>query len=154
MSSSRDLLAREAGSLVGRLRTWTAVRYAAQALPGHTRADVVHHLAAELAALSGAPVRLPRLDGDLVLADQLAVAADDLVRSAPGDDVAGRPPRTCSCTARTCSTSPSPRAWPSGCLPQRAPGRRSRPVRADRSGAGTPTREPPEGSPRAGSAEN
>lgn len=89
MSSSRDLLAREAGSLVGRLRTWTAVRYAAQALPGHTRADVVHHLAAELAALSGAPVRLPRLDGDLVLADQLAVAADDLVRSAPGDDVAG-----------------------------------------------------------------
>jgi hypothetical protein len=42
----------------------------------------VHHLAQWLADAAGeAPVRLPRLDSDLALPDQLAVTADDLVRS-------------------------------------------------------------------------
>ena len=42
----------------------------------------MHHLAQWLADAGGeAPVRLPRLDSDLALPDQLAVTADDLVRS-------------------------------------------------------------------------
>ncbi|MDP9436194.1 MAG: hypothetical protein M3P93_13805 [Actinomycetota bacterium] len=83
------MLAREAGSLVERLRLWTPQRFAAAVVPGRSRGDVVHHLAQALADLEGAaPVRLPRLDSDLALPDQLAVTADDLVRSGPPDDVA------------------------------------------------------------------
>lgn len=82
------LLAREAGSLVERLRLFTAARWSAQALPYGTRGDLVHHLAVELVRACGETDRpLPRL-ADLGLADQLAVTADDLVRSQPGVEVA------------------------------------------------------------------
>ena len=82
MSEAGDLLAREARSLVERLRVWTPARWAAEAPPYGTRGDVVHHLAQELATRAGeAPTRLPRLDSDLALPDQLAVTADDLVRA-------------------------------------------------------------------------
>ena len=88
-----DLLRRESRSLVQRLRLWTPARYAAAAPPWGTRGDLVRHLAqacADAAAeLEGEPRRtLPRLDNDLGLADQLAVTSDDLVRAAPGDDLA------------------------------------------------------------------
>ncbi len=84
-----ELLDREARSLVQRLRVWTPARWAAAVRPGVSRADLVHHLAAALAALGGeAPVPLPRLDADLALPDQLAVVAADLVRLGPPDDVA------------------------------------------------------------------
>lgn len=87
------LLRRESRSLVQRLRLWTPARYAAAAAPWGTRGDLVLHLAqacADAAAdLERAPRRtLPRLDSDLGLADQLAVTSDDLVRAAPGDDLA------------------------------------------------------------------
>lgn len=87
------LLAREARSLVQRLRLWTPTRYAAAAPRLGTRGDVVHHLAQALADtaadLQGAGRRpLPRLDSDLGLADQLAVTADDLVRCGPTPGVA------------------------------------------------------------------
>lgn len=90
------LLAREAGSLAQRLRLWTPARWAARAAgdgadspSGPSRADAVHHLAQSLVDLAGeAPVALPRLDSDLLLPDQLAVAADDLVRSGPDAEVA------------------------------------------------------------------
>ena len=79
----------EARSLVERLRVWTPTRWAAAAPPFGTRGDLVHHLAQAFAAQeSDHP--LPRLDSDLALPDQLAVTADDLVRSrrATVEDVA------------------------------------------------------------------
>jgi hypothetical protein len=79
VSDAADLLAREARSLVDRLRLWTPARWAAAAPPYGTRGDLVHHLAAAFAA-EETDLLLPRLD-DLVLPDQLAVTADDLVRS-------------------------------------------------------------------------
>ena len=91
--SPADLLRRESRSLVQRLRLWTPARYAASAPPWGTRGDLVHHLAQALADAAadaeGGPRRpLPRLDSDLGLADQLAVTADDLVRTGPPDAVA------------------------------------------------------------------
>ncbi|MCU1674422.1 MAG: hypothetical protein JWN77_2535 [Frankiales bacterium] len=80
MPVAADLLAREARSLVDRLRLWTPARWAAEAAPYGTRADLVHHLAASFAAAE-TDRPLPRLDSDLALPDQLAVTADDLVRS-------------------------------------------------------------------------
>jgi hypothetical protein len=93
MTDLQALLAREAASLVTRLRLWTPARWAAAAPVVGTRADVVHHLAQrcadDAAVLEGQPRRLlPRLDSDLGLPDQLAVTADDLVRAGPPDDVA------------------------------------------------------------------
>ena len=87
------LLRRESRSLVQRLRLWTPARYAAAAPPFATRGELVHHLAQALAdqaaALEGARCRrLPHLDDDLGLADQLAVTADDLVRAGPGAEQA------------------------------------------------------------------
>jgi hypothetical protein len=87
------LLAREARGLVDRLRLWTPARWAASAPVLGSRAGVVHHLAQALAdaaaAAEGEPARLlPRLDADLALPDQLAVTADDLVRSRPSARVA------------------------------------------------------------------
>jgi hypothetical protein len=81
-----DLLAREARSLVQRLRLWTPQRWAASpgdAAPAYgTRADLVHHLAASFVHAAGETERaLPRLSTDLALPDQLAVTADDLVHS-------------------------------------------------------------------------
>ena len=82
------LLAREAASLVARLRLFTPARWAAEALPFGTRGDLVHHLAAALVLAAGETDEpLPRLD-DLGLADQLAVTADDLVRVGPSAEVA------------------------------------------------------------------
>jgi len=88
-----ELLRRESRSLVQRLRLWTPARYAAAAPPWGTRGDLVLHLAqahADAAAdLEGEPRRrVPRLDSDLALADQLAVTSDDLVRAHPDDDAA------------------------------------------------------------------
>lgn len=86
MTEPGALLAREAASLVARLRLFTPARWSAALAPYGTRADAVHHLAQALADAEGqAPVRLPRLDGDLALPDQLAVTADDLVRSGRAD---------------------------------------------------------------------
>jgi hypothetical protein len=81
-----ELFGREARSLVERLRLWTPQRWAAS--PGDTapsygtRADLAHHLAQSFVAAAGeTDLPLPRLDSDLALPDQLAVTADDLVRS-------------------------------------------------------------------------
>jgi hypothetical protein len=87
------LLRRESRSLVQRLRLWTPARWAAGAPPHDSRADLVHHLAQDLAdraADAEGVLRrvLPRLDSDLGLPDQLAVTADDLVRAAPPVQVA------------------------------------------------------------------
>ena len=85
-----ELLAREAASLVARLRPWTPARWTAQ-LDGWTRAEVVHHLAQSFADAAGeAPVPLPVLDSPLALPDQLAVTADDLVRLRPPEQTALR----------------------------------------------------------------
>lgn len=79
------LLAREAASFVARLRLFTPARWAAAAPSGGSRADVVHHLCSWLAEEAGeAPGPVPRLDSDLALPDQLAVTADDLVRTGRG----------------------------------------------------------------------
>jgi len=81
-----ELLTREARSLVDRLRLWTPGRWAASsgrtAPPYGTRGDLVHHLARTFAAAADETCHpLPRLDSDLALPDQLAVTADDLVRT-------------------------------------------------------------------------
>lgn len=78
--------------LVQRLRLWTPARWAAACDPWGTRADVVRHLAqwcADRAAeAEGAPRReLPVLAPDLLVVDQLAVTGDDLLRTAPGEDL-------------------------------------------------------------------
>lgn len=79
------LLAKEAASFVARLRLFTPARWAAAAPELGSRADVVHHLCGWLAEAAGeAPVPVPRLDSDLALPDQLAVTADDLVRTGRG----------------------------------------------------------------------
>lgn len=85
-----ELLAKELASLVQRVRTWTPSRWAAEALPFGTRADLGRHLAQWLAdraaELEGEPGRaLPVLHPDLLVADQLAVTGDDLLRAGPSD---------------------------------------------------------------------
>jgi hypothetical protein len=89
---SEDLLGKEVHSLVQRLRLWTPARWAAAADPWGTRADLGRHLAqwfADRAAdAEGLPRRaLPVLHPDLLVADQLAVTGDDLVRAAPTGQV-------------------------------------------------------------------
>ena len=82
MPDAAELLAREARSLVERLRLWTPQRWAAAAPPYGTRGDLAHHLAQAFVTATGETDRpLPRLDSDLALPDQLAVTADDLVRA-------------------------------------------------------------------------
>lgn len=86
MADPAELLAREARSLVERLRLWTPQRWAASpgdaAPPYGTRGDLVHHLAqAFVTAAAETDTPLPRLETDLALPDQLAVTADDLVRA-------------------------------------------------------------------------
>jgi hypothetical protein len=81
-----ELFAREARSLVERLRLWTPQRWVASpgdAAPSYrTRGDLAHHLAQSFVSAAGETDRpLPRLDSDLALPDQLAVTADDLVRA-------------------------------------------------------------------------
>jgi hypothetical protein len=90
-SAAQELLAKEVGSLVGRLRLWTPQRWAATADPWGTRADLGRHLAQwfadQAAGAEGQPLRqLPVLHPDLLVADQLAVTGDDLVGAAPADE--------------------------------------------------------------------
>lgn len=92
---AQELFRREAAALVDRLRLWTPARWAAAAPVLGTRADVVHHLAQALADaaadLEGHPRhRLPRPELDAVLADQLAVTAQDLRQAGPPHPVAVR----------------------------------------------------------------
>jgi hypothetical protein len=89
-TDAQQLLAKEIGSLVQRLRPWTPARWSAAAPQWGTRADLGRHLAQWLAdraaELEGSPVRpLPVLHPDLLVADQLAVTGDDLVRALPDD---------------------------------------------------------------------
>ena len=82
MPDAAELFAREARSLVERLRLWTPQRWSAAAAPYGTRGDLVPHLAQSFVTAAGETDRpLPRLDSDLALPDQLAVTADDLVRT-------------------------------------------------------------------------
>ena len=90
MPDAAEVFAREARSLVERLRVWTPQRWAASpgdAAPSYqTRGELVHHLAQSFVTSAGeSATPLPRLDSDLVLPDQLAVTADDLVRSGRAD---------------------------------------------------------------------
>lgn len=90
MSADTELLAKELGSLVQRLRLWTPARWAAAAEPWGTRADLGRHLAQaladEAASLEGTgPRTLPVLHPDLLVADQVAVTGDDLLRCGPDD---------------------------------------------------------------------
>jgi hypothetical protein len=85
-------MAKEVGSLVQRLRMWTPARWSAAADPWGTRADLGRHLAQAFAGiaaeLEGESRRmLPVLRPDLLVADQLAITGDDLVRCAPSDGV-------------------------------------------------------------------
>lgn len=90
MSDAQAVLRKEVAALVDRLRRWTPSRWAVAADPWGTRADLGRHLAQAFAdaaaALEGGPDRvLPRLDHDLLVADQLAVTGDDLLRAGPPD---------------------------------------------------------------------
>ncbi|HEX5595847.1 MAG TPA: hypothetical protein VFX61_07490 [Micromonosporaceae bacterium] len=82
LSRAVDLFVRQVGH-------WTAPRWAAQAAGGDvSRADLVYRLAQQIADLAaeaeGQPRRrLPRLDNDLALPDQLRVVAADLAAVAP-----------------------------------------------------------------------
>ncbi|HST63777.1 MAG TPA: hypothetical protein VLM05_01200 [Mycobacteriales bacterium] len=72
-------------TLLSRLRRWTADGWAVPAAGGGTRADAAAAAVQRLADLGadaeGRPRRpVPRL-GDTVLADQLAVMLDDVVRT-------------------------------------------------------------------------
>jgi hypothetical protein len=87
-SDAQVQLAKEIGSLVQRLRLWTPARWAATAEPWGTRADLGRHLAQALVAAAGeVALVLPVLHPDLLVADQLAVTGDDLVRTGPPDAV-------------------------------------------------------------------
>ena len=92
-SAPQALLAKEIASFVQRLRLLTPPRWKAELGHGGTRADVARHLAqalADAAAPSGETRRvLPVLAVDLLVADQLAVTGDDVLRSAPEDDSCG-----------------------------------------------------------------
>lgn len=85
---SEDLFRKELAVLVQRLRLWTPSRWAASCPPWGSRADAVRHLAqwcADLAADGEGTARrqLPVLSPDLLVADQLAVTGDDLLRVRP-----------------------------------------------------------------------
>jgi hypothetical protein len=94
LTADPALLAKEVRSLVDRLRLWTPARWAAEAEPWGTRADLGRHLASwfadAAAAVEGSDLHdLPVLTPDLLVADQLAVTGDDLVRSSPPADLCG-----------------------------------------------------------------
>jgi hypothetical protein len=81
-------LAKEIGSLVQRLRLWTPTRWAATVDPWGTRADLGRHVAQAFVVAAGeVELALPVLHPDLLVADQLAVTGDDLVRTGPSDRV-------------------------------------------------------------------
>ncbi|GGM19846.1 hypothetical protein GCM10011608_00580 [Micromonospora sonchi] len=82
--------------LVRQVGHWQQPRWSAAASAGNvSRADLVHRLVQEIANLAadteGQPRRtVPRLDNDLVLADQLRVVAADLLAADPSDEVLAR----------------------------------------------------------------
>ena len=87
-SDAQVQLAKEIASLVQRLRLWTPTRWAATADPWGTRADLGRHLAQAFVAAAGeVALALPVLHPDLLVADQLAVTGDDLVRTGPPVEV-------------------------------------------------------------------
>ncbi|MFS8479458.1 MAG: hypothetical protein FWJ93_10985 [Micromonosporaceae bacterium] len=80
--------------LIGQVRHWTPARWAAPAAdaPDRSRGDLVHGLVQRLAdrcaEAEGEPRRrVPRLDNDLALVDQLRVIAADLAAAEPGAEV-------------------------------------------------------------------
>jgi len=83
-------LVRAADRLADHVGHWAPARWAQpSAVPGATRADVVHELAQRLADLEATasgrpPRRVPRLDNDLALPDQVRVMVLDLVRAGAG----------------------------------------------------------------------
>jgi hypothetical protein len=92
LTADPALLAKEVRSLVDRLRLWTPARWAAHAEPWATRAELGRHLASWLAdaaaIVEGTGLHdLPVLKPDLLVADQIAVTGDDLVRSEPPADL-------------------------------------------------------------------
>src|SRR5690606_16954194 len=87
-------LSREVNRLIGQVRHWTPARWAAPAAdaPDRSRGDLVHGLVQRLAdrcaEAEGEPRRrVPRLDNDLALVDQLRVIAADLAAAEPGAEV-------------------------------------------------------------------
>jgi hypothetical protein len=72
---------------------WTPSRWAASTPSGPgTRAETVHALVQRLADLEASTAgrpdrRVPRLDNDLVLADQIRVTARDLLAAEPPSEV-------------------------------------------------------------------
>lgn len=84
-----DELSREVDRLIGQVRPWGVPRWAAPAAaaPERTRGDLVHDLVQRLAdrcaQAEGEPRRrVPRLDSDLALVDQLRVISADLAVAA------------------------------------------------------------------------
>jgi hypothetical protein len=97
--------------LHGHVSHWTPPRWAAFGASGVPRAEMVHTLVQRLAELSadaeGEPRRaVPRLDSDLVLADQLRVVAADLVAAGPDDEVLARATELVTTTHRGLGGSP------------------------------------------------
>ena len=88
-----DELARAVDRLVDHIGQWTPSRWAASTSSGSgTRAETVHALAQRLADLEASTAgrpdrRVPRLDNDLVLADQVRVTARDLLAADPPPEV-------------------------------------------------------------------
>jgi hypothetical protein len=80
--------------LVGRVQHWTPTRWARLAGGGFgTRADAIHALAQRLADAgadaAGRPRRrVPRLDNDLALPDQVRVLAADVLAAKPAPELA------------------------------------------------------------------
>jgi hypothetical protein len=79
---TEDELTAAVRKFVGQVSHWTPSRWAASSPSGATRADQVFDLVQRLAAMT-TPRRVPRLDNDLALPDQLRVVAADVLADAP-----------------------------------------------------------------------
>jgi hypothetical protein len=80
-----DELTAAVRKFVGQVSHWTPSRWAASSPSGPARADLVFALVQRVAELSPAAAgrRVPRLDSDLALPDQLRVVAADVLADAP-----------------------------------------------------------------------
>jgi len=93
VSEAADAFLGAVGRLVNRVGHWTPPRWAASSASGPgSRADVVYALVQRLADAAadaeGRPRRrVPRLDNDLALPDQLRVLAADLLAADPAEPV-------------------------------------------------------------------
>ena len=81
--------------LYGHVSHWSPPRWAATSASGRSRADEAYDLVQQMAELAadaeGQPRRtVPRLTGEVTLADQLRVVAADLVAAGPPADVLER----------------------------------------------------------------